>query len=92
MIATCSLVLLLALHGLKIATHSGSGAFIKDFCSRILYDCDAVGTSTWCAGNMASHFPSFGLQFTAVLVTHNFICDLNHEPLARSYRRLRLSL
>ena len=49
MIATYSLVLLLALHALKIATHPGSGAIIKDLCSRVLYDCDAFGT----AGNMA---------------------------------------
>ena len=45
MFATYSLVLLLAFHALKIATHPGSGAIIKDFCSRTLYDCDAPGTA-----------------------------------------------
>ena len=45
MIATFSLVLLLAFHALKIATHPGSGAIIKDLCSRVLYDCDALGTA-----------------------------------------------
>ena len=40
-----SLVLLLAFHALKIATNPGSGAIIKDLCSRVLYDCDALGTA-----------------------------------------------
>ena len=40
-----SLVLLLAFHALKIATNPGSGAIIKDLCSRVLCDCDALGTA-----------------------------------------------
>ena len=45
MIATYSLVLLLALHALKIATNLGSGAIINRFCSRSVYDCAEVGTA-----------------------------------------------
>ena len=54
MIATYRLVLLLAFHALKIATYQGSGAIIKDFCSRVLYDCDALGTALRYDGLLAS--------------------------------------
>ena len=54
MIATYRLVLLLAFHALKIATFQGSGAIIKDFCSRVLYDCDALGTALRYDGLLAS--------------------------------------